>query len=184
MLAGSVGCGGPKKPAGTSSDTDGGGGGDGGSEETAGGQKGDGGAEKKDECVGFDVGNVENMLLKSSCEEPGKPDSISPVDLKGKLEVTVSSSPSRVLAGGKADLLVSFSNKSKEPLVLHFKIDPVPRFELEVWDRRHVRDLDERLEARHGELRRPEEAANSPVFSYASLLPKLRGAGRSGCRAR
>jgi hypothetical protein len=29
---------------------------------------------------------------------------------------------------------VTFANKSKEPLVLHFKLDPVPRFELEVYD--------------------------------------------------
>ena len=133
LLAGSAGCGSNKKPAATG-DADGGSAADGGgSGETAGGEKADGGPEKKDECVGFDVGNLEDMLLKSSCEETAKPDSFTPVDMKGKLEVTVSSSPTRVLAGGKADLLVSFSNKSKEPLILHFKIDPVPRFEVEVW---------------------------------------------------
>ena len=108
-------------------------------DETAGNGGADGGAaaggEKKDECVGFDIGNLEDMLLKSSCEEPNvKPDSIAPVDLKGKLEVKVSASPTKSTGGGKVDLLVSFVNKTKEPLVLHFKIDPVPRFELEVYD--------------------------------------------------
>ena len=102
---------------------------DGGAEGTS------GGGEKKDECVGFDIGNLEDMLLKSSCEEPSvKPDSISPVDLKGKLLVTVSASPTKSAGGGKVDLLVTFANKSKEPLTLHFKLDPVPRFELEVYD--------------------------------------------------
>ncbi len=135
LLAVGVGCGSNKKPAGTAESADGGG--DGGSEETASGEKGDGGpaAEKKDECVGFDIAKLEDMLLKSGCEESNvKPDSLTPVDLKGKLEVTVSSSPTRLGAGGKADLMVSFSNKSKDPLILHFKIDPVPRFEIEVWD--------------------------------------------------
>jgi hypothetical protein len=131
-----AGCGGKKPAVTASTDSDGGGGGDGGgSSETA--EKGDGGAEKdkKDECIGFDIANVEDMLLKSSCEEANtKPDSLTPIDLKGKLEVTVSASPTKLGAGGKADLMVSFSNKSKEPLVLHFKIDPVPRFEIEVWD--------------------------------------------------
>ena len=97
----------------------------------------DGGAggEKKDECIGFDIGNLEDMLLKSSCEEPSaKPDTIPPVDLKGKLAVTLSASPTKSAGGGKVDLLVTFANKSKEPLVLHFKLDPVPRFELEVYD--------------------------------------------------
>jgi hypothetical protein len=96
---------------------------------------GGGGGEKKDECVGFDIGNIEDILMKNGCEEPNtKPDSMAPVDLKGKLEVTLSASPTRSAGGGKVDLLVTFSNKSKEPLVLHFKIDPVPRFEIEVYD--------------------------------------------------
>jgi len=138
LLALAVGCGGGKKPASTSADSDGGGGSaDGGAgDDTASADKGDGGAaEKKDECIGFDIANVEDMLLKSSCEEPnGKPDSLTPVDLKGKLEVIVSASPTKVAGGGKSDLLVTFANKSKDPLVLHFRIDPVARFAVEVWD--------------------------------------------------
>jgi hypothetical protein len=108
--------------------------GDGG-EETASGD-GDGGpGEKKDECVGFEVANLEDMLLKNACEEPNvKPDSITPVDLKGKLEVTASASPTKTAGGGKVDLLVTFANKSKDPLILHFRINPVPRFDVEVWD--------------------------------------------------
>jgi hypothetical protein len=134
LLVLAVGCGGGKKPATTSADSDAGG--DGG-DETASSEKGDGGAgaEKKDECIGFDIANVEDLLLKSACEEPNtKPDSLTPVDLKGKLEVIVSASPTKLAPGGKSDLLVTFANKSKDPLILHFRIDPVARFEVEVWD--------------------------------------------------
>ncbi|MDB4939413.1 MAG: hypothetical protein JWP87_6385 [Labilithrix sp.] len=135
LLALGAGCGNKKPAESASGEADGG---DGGSEtsgdESAGGDGGAGG-EKKDECIGFDIGNLEDMLLKSSCEEPNvKPDSIQPIDLKGKLEVTLSASPTKSAGGGKVDLLVTFANKSKDPLVLHFKIDPVPRFETEVYD--------------------------------------------------
>ncbi len=133
-----VGCGGGKKPATTSADEDAGSDGGGGDETASSEKGGDGGGaggEKKDECIGFDIANVEDLLLKSACEEPNtKPDSLTPIDLKGKLEVIVSASPTRVAPGGKADLVVTFANKSKDPLVLHFRIDPVARFEVEVWD--------------------------------------------------
>lgn len=90
---------------------------------------------KKDECVGFEIGNLEEVLSKSACEEPNlKPDSLPPVDLKGKLEVSLTASPTKVAPGGKADLFVSFVNKSKEPITLHFRVDPVPRFEVEAYD--------------------------------------------------
>ena len=94
LIVAGLGCGNKKPAENASGDSDGG---DDGGGATAGGDKSaDGGpAEpKKDECVGFDVSNLEDMLIKSSCEEPDvKPDSIAPVDLKGKLEVTVSASP-------------------------------------------------------------------------------------------
>lgn len=130
-LALGVGCGG-KKPAETpSAETE---------SERAGANEegdgeGDGAAAKKDECSGFDVADLPALLGKSACEEPDvQPDSIQPVDVKGKLEVTVTMSPTSIAPGGEADLLVSFANKTKEPMVLHFRIDPLPRFEVEAWD--------------------------------------------------
>jgi len=145
-LGASAGCG-NKKPAEDATNAADGGdeGGGGGGDESAGGGGGDGGApgEKKDECVGFDIGNIEDILMKNSCEEPNvKPDSMAPVDLKGKLEVTLSASPTRSTGGGKVDLLVTFANKSKEPLVLHFKIDPVPRFETEAYGAKNAKRVD------------------------------------------
>jgi hypothetical protein len=162
-----IGCGSNKKPAGTASDTDGGTTEDGGGE-SASGEKGDGGpGDKKDECVGFDIANLEDMLLKSSCEEANvKPDSVTPVDLKGKLEVTVTASPTKLGAGGKADLMVTYANKSKDPLVLHFKIDPLPRFEVEVWDQ-PTKKGPKRADLPAGSPPPPPKGATQPPASEA-----------------
>jgi len=103
---------------------------------------GAGDAPKKDECVGFDIGNIEDILIKSSCEETQKPDALPNADMKGKLEVTASTSTPKVPAGGKAEVVVTFTNKSKDPLTLHFKIDPLPRFSLEVYDTKKAKRVD------------------------------------------
>lgn len=93
------------------------------------------GAEKKDECLGFDIANLEDVLIKSACEESEvRPDTLPPVELKDKLTVKVTASPAKVGGGSKSDLLVTFANISKEPLTLHFRIDPTPRFETEAFD--------------------------------------------------
>lgn len=127
----------PSKATDKSAETDGGGG-----ETASSGGDADGGsgdAPKKDECVGFDIPNVEDVLLKSACEETQKPDAMQNVDLKGKLEVVASSVPTKIGPGGKTELLVTFTNKSKDPLTLHFKIDPTPRFETETYDKKGKR---------------------------------------------
>lgn len=96
--------------------------------------------EKKDDCLGFDIGDLDTLLGKSSCEEAGvKPDAVPAVDLKGKLEVTVAASPTKVPPGGKADLVVTFANKTKDILTLHFRIDPVARFQVEAFDKKGAR---------------------------------------------
>ena len=79
-------------------------------------EKADGGApeRKKEACVGFDIGNLEDLL-------------------------TLTSSPTRVAPGGKADLLVTFANKTNAPLPLRFRIDPLARFETEVYDAKKKR---------------------------------------------
>ncbi|MDF2696195.1 MAG: hypothetical protein K0S65_4578 [Labilithrix sp.] len=106
---------------------------------------GDGGVsdkpvEKKDVCLGFDIGNLEDLLSKSDCEVPNaKPETLQNPDLKGKLEVTLSSSPTKVAPGGKADLLVTFTNKTKDPMPLNFRIDPIGRFETETYDAKKKR---------------------------------------------
>jgi hypothetical protein len=120
--------------------TDGGGGEDGESSDGDGGTaEGDAGP-KKDECVGFDVASLEDMLSKAPCEVPNqKPDSISPVDMKGKVDVKIDASPTTTAPSGKVDLVVSIVNKTKEPITLNFRIDPTPRFDVEVLDKKGKR---------------------------------------------
>lgn len=101
--------------------------------------EGDGGA-KKDECVGFDVASLEDILSKAPCEVPNqRPDSIEPKDMKDKLVVKVDASPTTTSPGGKVDLVVSIANKTKEPITLNFRIDPTPRFDVEVYDKKNKR---------------------------------------------
>ena len=171
------GCG-NKKPADDATSAGDGGSEDGGAGETASGADGGPAGEKKDECVGFDIGNVEDILMKNACEEPDvKPDSMAPVDLKGKLEVTLSASPTRSTGGGKVDLLVSFANKSKEPLVLHFKIDPVPRFEIEVYDTKK----NKRADMPAGPTPPPPKGATQPPPSEAKTARVTIAPNGSAC---
>lgn len=137
VLAG-AGCGGKgKAPENPSAGGDGGPASESGT--TSASTEGDAGV-KKDECIGFDIPNVEDVLMKSACEEPNvSPDGLAQTDLKGKLEVTAGASPTKVAPGAKADLVVTFANKTKEPLTLHFRIDPVPRFEVEAYDKKGKR---------------------------------------------
>ena len=128
------GCGGSDKPAEAPRSTEPSG--EGSTDDDAEGAK----APAKDDCAGFDVGNLEDVLLKSACEVEGKaPDAISAEDMKGKLAVTLAASPTTVAPGQKADLIVTFANKTKGPLTLHFRIDPVPRFETETYDKKDKR---------------------------------------------
>jgi hypothetical protein len=117
-----------------------GGGGDAG----AGGSSGDGKeAPKKDVCTGFDISNLEDLLSKSDCEVPNaKPDTLQNPDMKGKLEVTLSASPTKVAPGGKVDLQVTFANKTKDTMTLNFRIDPVARFETEAYDAKGKKRVD------------------------------------------
>lgn len=121
--------------------------GDGGGDDSAESSEGaDGGTAegdagpKKDECVGFDVASLEDILSKAPCEVPNqRPDSMEPKDMKGKIEVKVDASPTSSAPGGKVDLLVSIANKTKEPITLNFRIDPTPRFDIEVLDKKGKR---------------------------------------------
>lgn len=97
----------------------------------------DGGAdvEKRDVCVGFEITDLEDLLVKRECEVPDvKPESIDNTDMKGKLEVALAASPTTAAPGGKVDLVVTFANKTTASIPLHFRIDPLARFETETYD--------------------------------------------------
>jgi hypothetical protein len=136
-------------------------------------------AAKKDACVGFDIANLEEVLGKVSCEEGNvNPTTMPAVDLKGKLAVTLSASPTKVAPGGKTDLLVTFANKTKEPLTLHFRLDPVPRFEVEVYDTKN-----KRADMPPGKPPPPPKGATPPPPSDPKAA-KVTIAGNGSARAR
>jgi hypothetical protein len=90
------------------------------------------GAAKPSPCTGFEM-DLLDALGQSACEVPNpKPDD-KPVDVKGKLQITALSTANKVVPGGHDDIIVTFTNKSTDPLPLLFLIDPLPRFQIEVY---------------------------------------------------
>lgn len=142
VLVASAGCGGGgRPPESPSTAKDAGGDPEAGEHAGAEGEGGEAAAgTKKDVCLGFDIGDLEDLLVKSECEVPGaNPDTLPNPEVKGKLEVTATASPTRTAPGGKVELLVTFANKTKEPMPLAFRIDPLARFETETYDAKNKR---------------------------------------------
>ena len=90
------------------------------------------GGGKKDECHVFDEANLEGVLLKNACEVATPTG--SPPDTSKTLVVSVTVSPPHVAPGAHADVLVTFQNKSAAPVPLYFTIDPMPRFDIEIYN--------------------------------------------------
>jgi len=87
-------------------------------------------AAKPPPCSGFEMDLLE-ALGQSACTVPDlKPDA-KPQEVKGILDVTVMALSNRVVPGGHMDLVVTFTNKSPNPLPLTFLLDPEPRFQIE-----------------------------------------------------
>jgi hypothetical protein len=83
-------------------------------------------------CAGADLDLV-NVLVQSACEVPNLASDAKRPDMSTLLDVKVSVNPSQVGPGGHADVILTFTNKSKEPLPLNFLLDPTPRFSIEVY---------------------------------------------------
>ena len=82
----------------------------------------------------LDEPNLEGVLLKNACEVPNPTGGQLP-DMSKTLVVKVTVSPSSVPPGTHADVLVTYTNKSTyPPLPLYFTIDPMPRFDIEVYN--------------------------------------------------
>lgn len=96
------------------------------------GSSDDSAGPKKDECSVFDEPNLEGVLLKSACEAPTPTG--TPPDMSKSLQVKVTVSPNVLAPGAHADVLVSFTNKSTAVIPLYFTIDPMPRFDIEVYN--------------------------------------------------
>jgi len=93
---------------------------------------------KKDPCTGFEM-DLGNALMQAPCEAPNPKAEEKPVDMKGKLVVSLVPSSATVSPGGHADLALTLSNKSNAPLALFFTIDPTPRFPTETYDKKGKR---------------------------------------------
>jgi hypothetical protein len=85
-------------------------------------------------CGGADVTDLLAVLSQASCEVPGaNPEGPSDRDVKDLLEITVRPDSPRIAPGSKSTIRVTFRNKSKTDLPLDFVVDPLPRFDFEVY---------------------------------------------------
>ncbi len=131
--------GGGKKPAKTSHDESAA---DAGSDDTSGfgggtaGGDADGGSAG---CTGFEEPKLDEALMKVACEMKDTSASQGSVDVKDKLEIRVMPFPTKVVQSGIMEIVVSFVNKSKEPLTLYFQINPEPHFTVEAYDAKNKR---------------------------------------------
>jgi hypothetical protein len=140
-------CGGSKQDAkgGENSDkTEGDGKSDGGGEGKGEGKSdgregaGDEAKSKASACTGFDL-DLMTALIQSACEVQDPKADEKQKEMKGLLEVKVTTSANKVAPGGHVDVIVTFVNKSKGPLALDFVLDPSPRFMIEAYDAKEKR---------------------------------------------
>ena len=90
-------------------------------------------------CEGFEI-DLNKVLAQAACEAPYK-DTDKAKDPKG-LEVKVVPSSTRVQAGSKIDITIYFANKTKSTFPLNFTVDPEPRFDVEVYDKKTNKRVD------------------------------------------
>ena len=90
-------------------------------------------------CEGFEI-DLNKVLAQAACEVPYK-DTDKAKDPKG-LEIKVVPSSTRIQAGSKVDITIYFANKTKGAFPLNFTVDPEPRFEVEVYDKKSNKRVD------------------------------------------
>lgn len=87
-------------------------------------------------CAGFDL-DLTQVLGQSACELAKQDDKVK--DLKNIIEVKLTSSAAKVAPGGHVDLVVTFTNKSKDNVALDFVLDPTARFSTEAYNKKGTR---------------------------------------------
>lgn len=120
----------------TSSDTSSGGTTDGTADAGAGTASDDPKAKAASVCTGFDL-DLTQVLGQSACELAKPNDKVR--DLKGVVDVKVTTSAAKVAPGAHVDLVVTFTNKSKDNVALDFVLDPTARFSTEAYDKKGKR---------------------------------------------
>jgi hypothetical protein len=83
-------------------------------------------------CTGADL-DLTNVLVQSACEVPNQTADAKQRDVSQLLTVSATPSSPGVSPGGHIDIIVTFTNKSQEPLPLAFILDPTARFTVEAY---------------------------------------------------
>jgi hypothetical protein len=119
---------------------------------------GDDSTTKPMPCSGFDIPDLIATLSQTACEVK-TPDAAEQKDLKDVLEIKVVTDSPRIAPGATATVTVTFRNKGKVDLPLNFAVDPLPRFDTELYTLKGSR-----ADAPPGEAPSlPPEVADAPV---------------------
>ncbi len=89
-------------------------------------------APEPDPCTASKMDLV-SMLAKAKCALPEGSEQPPTLDSKA-LDVRLGVQPASVVTGEKAELALWFINNGTAPLTLYFRVNPLPRFDVEVYD--------------------------------------------------
>jgi hypothetical protein len=92
-------------------------------------------AEKKaSPCGGPKIPDLLSVISQTACEVPkATPESLPQRDLKGALDIKVTTDTARIPPGARANLIVTFTNKGATDLPLDFMADPEPQFQVDAY---------------------------------------------------
>jgi len=125
---------------------------------------------KEAACTGSEFDDLAQTLAGCDVVLPRQAD--LPAGLREKLEIKLAAAPATVSGGGRADLAVTFKNRTSEPLTLYFSGEPNPRLEIEAVDARGRRvDLPP---GRPPKIT-PRESKSSRVILLPGGTARLRG---------
>ena len=119
-------------------------------------------------CTGASLDLV-NVLVQSACEVPNLPSDAKRPEMTGLLDVKATVSPAQVAPGAHADVVITYTNKSKDPLQLNFLLDPTPRFSVQVYTSTNKRAEMPRTPEPHRKGDAPEPSA--PGTARVTILP-------------
>ncbi len=109
-------------------------------------------------CEGFEL-DLNQVLAQAACVA-ARPATDKDRDPKGTLDVKIIPSRVRIAKGDTDDLTIIFTNKGKDSFPLWFNVDPDPRIEIEVYNKKS----NKRVDAPAGnEPALPESVANAPA---------------------
>ena len=109
-------------------------------------------------CEGFEL-DLNQVLAQAACVAV-RPATDKDRDTKGTLDVKIIPSRVRIAKGDTDDITIVFTNKGKDSFPLWFNVDPDPRIDIEVYNKK----TNKRVDAPAGnEPALPDSVANAPV---------------------